>query len=42
MKGSNFVTRGGYQATGYEAKCQKTLMYFLMIDYEIYATINPI
>ena len=38
----NFVTRGGYQAVVYEAKCQKTLMHFWMTDYEIYATISPI
>ena len=40
-KGSNFCTRGGFQATVYRAKFRYSYV-FLMTDYDIYANYKPI
>ena len=39
--GSNFCTRGGFQATIYRAKFRNSYV-FLMIDYDIYTNYKPI
>ena len=40
-RGSNFCTRGGFQATVYRAKLRNSYV-FLMTDYDIYANYKPI
>ena len=40
-RGSNFGTRGGFQATVYGAKFRNSYV-FLMTDYDIYANYKPI
>ena len=40
-KGSNFCTRGGFQATIYRAKFRNSYV-FSITDYDIYAIYNPI
>ena len=40
-KGSNFCIRGGFQAIVYKAKSRNSYV-FLITDYDIYASYNPI
>ena len=40
-RGSNFCTRGGFQATVYRAKFRNSYV-FLITDFDIYASYNPI
>ena len=40
-RGSNFFTRGGFQATVYKSKFRNSYV-FLMTDYDIYANYKPV